>query len=688
MGKKLRIMKKLWSLILTAVLCIGLLPTTAFAAQESTDTVYLALGDSITYGTGLGTGESSFVSLFASYLGAENTVTNEGQEGWTTKNLLAALQAGEYDSEIAAADVITITIGGNDMMSAFYGFLAAAYNADKSETYKITADDVQAVLKDSSVNSTLALQLLTVLNSLTVNVLNNYLAFATSVSDFVSNINSIAAEIKAVNGDAVILIANQYNPYQWIGNTNVSALFSAGISAFNLELSSRQTSDYTIADVASAFAGSATSLTNASGTDYDFHPNAVGHKKIASVMTDTYAEVVIYTWEIPVEITVKNSGSAEAPAQTFSFEFLDMYGDVIDMEEIGATNVVNTFRTSGSGTFTGSIQFSGTWETDGWLSDGFFLQLTDGGETGWGIDGTVYMIGYNSEYFKVSDIEISVCEEDISSSVSPAGATIRTLASAGNGTIDKVSFTCSYTGWTLSFEANGGTQISDVEGAVNTVIDLSAYKPEKTGYTFNGWYSDSALKTKATSVTLSADMTVYAGWTQNAVSADTHTLTLDTNGGSAIDPITAEDGTVIDLSDYTPTKEGYTFSGWYSDQELKTKVTSVTLTDDLTVYAGWTKKEVSADPAASETDSGMNSSQSGDSSSTASQTEESTSDGTSVSSQSGDSSSTDVQTEESASDSTSVSPQTGDGSPVVQWLALLMLGGLGIAALYRKRKIN
>ena len=67
------------------------------------------------------------------------------------------------------------------------------------------------------------------------------------------------------------------------------------------------------------------------------------------------------------------------------------------------------------------------------------------------------------------------------------------------------------------------------------------------------------------------------------------TLTFNVNGGSELKKLTKAKGTTIDLSDYTPTRTGYTFAGWYSDKELTDKVTSVKLSENTTVYAKWTK---------------------------------------------------------------------------------------------------
>ena len=72
--------------------------------------------------------------------------------------------------------------------------------------------------------------------------------------------------------------------------------------------------------------------------------------------------------------------------------------------------------------------------------------------------------------------------------------------------------------------------------------------------------------------------------------ATSYTLTFDTNGGSAISKVSKTSGTTVDLTGYTPTRDGYTFDGWYSNRELTIKVTSIRLTSNTTIYAKWTAK--------------------------------------------------------------------------------------------------
>ncbi len=71
----------------------------------------------------------------------------------------------------------------------------------------------------------------------------------------------------------------------------------------------------------------------------------------------------------------------------------------------------------------------------------------------------------------------------------------------------------------------------------------------------------------------------------------TYTLTFETNGGSKIQSVRKVAYTNIDLRDFVPTKAGYEFAGWYTDQALTERVTSVKLTKNITVYAKWTKIE-------------------------------------------------------------------------------------------------
>lgn len=85
----------------------------------------------------------------------------------------------------------------------------------------------------------------------------------------------------------------------------------------------------------------------------------------------------------------------------------------------------------------------------------------------------------------------------------------------------------STTNYTLTFDVDGGTSISSVTQASGTVIQLSSYTTTKSGYTFEGWYSESAKQNKITSVTLSENKTVYANWTAASSGDDSSTIEWD-----------------------------------------------------------------------------------------------------------------------------------------------------------------
>ncbi len=72
-----------------------------------------------------------------------------------------------------------------------------------------------------------------------------------------------------------------------------------------------------------------------------------------------------------------------------------------------------------------------------------------------------------------------------------------------------------------------------------------------------------------------------------------YTVTFNTNGGSAIDNLIVESGKKA-TKPADPTKEGFTFDGWYSDEALATAFNFDTaITANTTLYAKWTAAAVS-----------------------------------------------------------------------------------------------
>ncbi|MBO6067149.1 MAG: InlB B-repeat-containing protein, partial [Kiritimatiellae bacterium] len=170
-------------------------------------------------------------------------------------------------------------------------------------------------------------------------------------------------------------------------------------------------------------------------------------------------------------------------------------------------------------------------------------------------------------------------------------------SSAKNWDKDTTSGTTLYAQWsantyTVTFDANGGS----VDPASKQVTYNATYgdlpTPARTGYTFNGWYTEAtggSQRTSSTKAQITTDITLYSRWTAN-----TYTVIFDAQGGN-VSPASA---TVTYDSTYgtlpTPTRTGYTFKGWYTATTGGSKITATTavaITATQTLYARWTAKQ-------------------------------------------------------------------------------------------------
>ena len=105
----------------------------------------------------------------------------------------------------------------------------------------------------------------------------------------------------------------------------------------------------------------------------------------------------------------------------------------------------------------------------------------------------------------------------------------------------------------------------------------------RDGYSFGGWFTDSAFENAIDKIALGStgNMTLYAKWYYIG------TVSFVTNGGSAIESVTQEYGTVL-VAPEDPVRDHYTFVGWYSDEALQNEYVFSTMPDiDFTLYAKW-----------------------------------------------------------------------------------------------------
>lgn len=133
----------------------------------------------------------------------------------------------------------------------------------------------------------------------------------------------------------------------------------------------------------------------------------------------------------------------------------------------------------------------------------------------------------------------------------------------------------------VTFKNGNFTEVVEVKE--NDTVARPA-DPTKEGYTFEGWYYNGTRFDFTTKIT--ENITLEARWTSD--SAKKWVITFDANGGKSVESLNVEDGkTIVDIP--TTAREGYTFVGWYYNNQkfdFNTKITK-----DITLTAKWEKVE-------------------------------------------------------------------------------------------------
>ena len=139
----------------------------------------------------------------------------------------------------------------------------------------------------------------------------------------------------------------------------------------------------------------------------------------------------------------------------------------------------------------------------------------------------------------------------------------------------------------ITYNLNGGINASGNPTAYEKGESLTFNNPTREGYTFVGWYADSSCTKKFEYTTSkTGNLVLYAKWKNNI-----YNITYKLNGGTLAQgsPVTYTTDAIVTLKN--PTKQGYLFTGWYTDAKCTedNKITKLEKgsAGDKTLYAGW-----------------------------------------------------------------------------------------------------
>jgi lysophospholipase L1-like esterase len=213
-------------------------------ANQKQPLTYLAFGDSLT--AGMGSSETNFLRLDAfvprltTHLRSEYEVhvENHGIPGLTSEQLLLYLTEGPgVEEKLEDADLITVTIGGNDLLQLL-----------RSEN--LTKDQIEDTLQQ-----------------------------------FGQQLEAMISEIRKSNQNVPIHVMGLYTPYDQ--DHPLHLIGRLAISAYNQELSNRLTSykNVHLVSVFASFLNNGSQLTHIEQND--IHPNDQGYDVIYNAFKES-----------------------------------------------------------------------------------------------------------------------------------------------------------------------------------------------------------------------------------------------------------------------------------------------------------------------------------------------------------------------------------------------------------------
>ena len=362
-----RVIKKIISTLIIVLLSVSYMYPIFTYADTSTFKTYVALGDSIAYGYGLSDRdtESYAAKVAKKYNISSSNFKNLAVSGMTCEEFYEQIQKSEYTNAIKSANLITISIGSNELLGIVIRAVA--------DVTGVSADDPDFVTKaqNAFLNAS-AIQ--------KVMMLNKIYKFCTSEETKVTIENAIkkyeekwkqsVEYIKNQNPDVVIVATEFYNPYYEVAfaSWDISGFVDEYIKKMNVILTSYSNSEkeYKIAKIYSSFNTTNPRVTNVniatSNFNIDPHPNTLGHEIICTKVLDALSSITVS------KKAIESLGISEITDQTYTGKAIEPEITIRDGETILIKNKDYTVSYSnninigeakiiitGIGNYTGSV---------------------------------------------------------------------------------------------------------------------------------------------------------------------------------------------------------------------------------------------------------------------------------------------------------------------------------------------
>lgn len=259
------------SVLLTLVLLLCALSVAAGAAQQPR---YVVLGDSIAYGSGLfNPTEAVYGKIVADTNGY--AYENYAIPGHTTDNLLRRLENSAVSAAVGAADIISISIGGNNFLLG----------------------DLNGILYDGIVKE-------------------DFSRLDKIADGFYKDLETIIGTIRALNPDAAILLQTIYNPQTgYIGD-----VYQQGADRLNAAI--RTFAEVNPGEVIIVEVSECLTDTKRDFAQDRIHPSAEGNEKIACAVLQTLYDNGLGSETEPVI----NTPGIDASGTGMFTLFVNLYG--------------------------------------------------------------------------------------------------------------------------------------------------------------------------------------------------------------------------------------------------------------------------------------------------------------------------------------------------------------------------